>query len=571
MQSSAGFGNRVIQYSTVNITENSIPIWGSCHRRIGNNYILIYNYSETSCIRCLHLKLRSASVLQVYTVNQETISKCFTNEKTAEENCPSDESVVAGETAEILLFKTRDVLGQYTPQQYCPFDGKYSLKYNSFSKRLMKDCFGYGSLADSCPSGSTINLRPRNCSTNSYDMNFDCLANWEASSGDNYLILVDSTNDARHPSKQKPIYRCALYKEDTITGNIQMALSKDSTCTNELFNSSYGYEVFQLESKPEKVWPIEVTFGICTFPKWMHGDWEHLIVRGDTMVYRDRTSFKTYTIKCVGVVEDSDKYLVFSRTQCDEEFYSCVRIANRSNNILEFQIGKNTSKDKDVFSLCQDENFEGDTWITQGRQNITIGFSSGMCPITGEYTGKIPDATNLCAKLWSDCRAPELMYYQVSHCDSEEVYEEREYQCLGHWREGNFLYTYTQRNDVAPGTYECFVGSIITDMNIYIKEAGGHCQRNVDPLRYGMQLTKKRPLYSCIERSTTPRHFHKPTTERIVPKPTSTIVHRTTTIQHFSTSTVRQTHYIEHSSSKIPVLSSGILCLFLFLHMFVQF
>nr|CAI5831537.1 unnamed protein product [Callosobruchus analis] len=451
------------------------------------------SYSETSCIRCLHLKLRSPSVLQVYTVNQETISKCFTNEKTAEENCPSDESVIAGETAEILLFKTKDVLGQFTPQQYCPFDGKYSLRYNSFSKRLMKDCFGYGSVADSCPSGSTINFRPRNCSANSYDMNFDCLASWEAPGGENYLIMVDSTNDARHPSKQKPIYRCA------------MALSKDSTCTNELFNSSYGYEVFQLESKPEKVWPMEVTFGICTFPKWMHGEWEHLKVREDTMVYRDRTSFKTYTIKCVGVVEDSDKYLVFSRTQCDEEFYSCIRIANRSNN---FRVS-----DRQKYKTKHNHRF-----------------SSGMCPITGEYTGNIPDATNLCAKLWSDCRAPELMYYQVSHCDSEEVYEEREYQCLGHWREGNLLYTYTQRNDVAPGTYECFVGSIITDMSIYIKEAGGHCQRNIDPLRYGMQLTKKRPLYSCIERSTTPRHFHKPTTERIVPKIVPTIIHRTTTI-----------------------------------------
>lgn len=141
------------------------------------------------------------------------------------------------------------------------------------------------------------------------------------------------------------------------------------------------------------------------------------------------------------------------------------------------------------------------TSVSFSGLEISPGTSPGMCPIMGEYTGRIPDATTLCAKLWSDCRAPELMYYQVSHCESQEVYEEREYQCLGHWREANLLYTYTQRRDVAAGTYECFVGSIITDEEIYINEAGQHCQRNVDPLRYGMKLIKKQPLYSCIERS----------------------------------------------------------------------
>lgn len=199
-----------------------------------------------------------------------------------------------------------------------------------------------------------------------------------------------------------------------------------------------------------------------------------------------------------------------------------MRIANRSMNIIEFQLGTNTSDSKDVFTQCADSNFKKDSWITQGRKcllcswfyvvsnhlslpglEISPGTSPGMCPITGEYTGLIPDSTILCSKLWSDCRAPELMYYQVSNCESQEVYEEREYQCLGHWREfkHNLLYTYTQRRDVAAGTYECFVGSIITDEEIYIKEAGEHCQRNVDPLRYGMKLIKKQPLYSCIEKS----------------------------------------------------------------------
>ncbi|XP_039298510.1 uncharacterized protein LOC111045173 isoform X2 [Nilaparvata lugens] len=67
--------------------------------------------------------------------------------------------------------------------------------------------------------------------------------------------------------------------------------------------------------------------------------------------------------------------------------------------------------------------------------------------------------------------------------------EERDYRCLGQWEEDGLMYTYTQRRDI--GTYECFVGSIISDTEIYIKEAGEHCERSVNPLHLGMKLTNK--------------------------------------------------------------------------------
>lgn len=52
----------------------------------------------------------------------------------------------------------------------------------------------------------------------------------------------------------------------------------------------------------------------------------------------------------------------------NEESYNCIRIANRSQNIIEFQLGTNISDNKDVFSQCADSNFEKDSWITQGRE-----------------------------------------------------------------------------------------------------------------------------------------------------------------------------------------------------------
>lgn len=65
---------------------------------------------------------------------------------------------------------------------------------------------------------------------------------------------------------------------------------------------------------------------------------------------------------------------------------------------------------------------------------------------------------------------------------------ERKYQCVGEWSESNVIYTYTRRLDIP--TYECFVGALYTDNEIFIKEAGEHCQRDVDPYRYGMQLNQ---------------------------------------------------------------------------------
>lgn len=53
------------------------------------------------------------------------------------------------------------------------------------------------------------------------------------------------------------------------------------------------------------------------------------------------------------------------------------------------------------------------------------------------------------------------------------------------------------RNDT--NTNECFVGLIVNDEEIYIKEAGDHCIRNIDPKTEGMRLYKKgKYLYKIL-------------------------------------------------------------------------
>lgn len=149
------------------------------------------------------------------------------------------------------------------------------------------------------------------------------------------------------------------------------------------------------------------------------------------MVYRDHSSFKTYSMKCVQAVYDktanieSGKYKVFSRTQCGEEQYHCMWLVKRSPNILEFQVGDKTVHDFAAAvnghdDICDDKYFNDTRWLPQARQD---NISMAACPISGELAGMLPDAERLCAKLSSECETPDIMHYQVSVCDYEDVIE----------------------------------------------------------------------------------------------------------------------------------------------------
>ncbi|XP_025834696.1 uncharacterized protein LOC108738245 isoform X1 [Agrilus planipennis] len=487
------YGN--VQYSTLNITATSIPIWGNCHERRGSNFVLILDYGVNKCIRCLHLKMRSKNIMQVFTTGQETISKCYVNEESAINNCPTTEFVQNSLNSEILLFKTKDAAGTSTRTEYCPLDGKFSVNYKSVDKNYTLECKENESTLDSCPFGSHLNFRFRQCNVNDFDVSFECLGHWKGPNGENYLALTDK----RQTNNPKAVqYKCALYTRNELEGTINMQFRKDSACPTptKSDNSDFIYEHLSLKPLIEDNWPPEVSYGQCNFPQWMGGTWEHVKIFDNTLVYKDRSTFKTFTIKCMGVLDDDDnKYLIFSRNQCGEEQYNCMKIQKRSDNIMELQLGKTFSKTIDAYGLCNSDNFEEGAWITQGRVDEKVDVA---CPISGEYTGLIPNTDDLCAKLWSDCRVPDVMYYQVSSCETNEIYEEREYTCLGHWQENNLLYTYTQRKDVSDGSYECFVGSIMNNKEtISIREAGEDCRRSVDQEIYEMKL-KKQGLYSCI-------------------------------------------------------------------------
>lgn len=490
----AGIGH--VQYSQVNISADNIPIWGRCHRRIGNNVILMDSSGSANCIRCFHLKLVARNVLQVHT---EELSKCYTTEEAAERTCP-DETTLRTRSKEILLYKTKELDGEDVIKEYCPISGRFDFTYNvNDGLENKQECPNSVSELNNCPSGNALNVRFKSCSFENHNITFECLGHWTGSDNQRYLALLDTRVDAVRRAQ----YRCAMYREDEATGMTYMAFSSDSTCATDLHSATQGYETLALRRVPANSWPTRVVAATCMFPQWAQGKWEHVSVQRNSLTFRDHNEMKTYSVRCIGPDQgqSAERFPVYYKTQCGEEKYSCVWLKQRGNNVLEFQIGLQES-DRFNYSLCSPSNFREKIWVTQGR---TDRVQESPCPITGEYNGLIPDAIGLCAKLSSDCANPEVMYYTVSDCNTE-VYEERQYRCLGQWKEGDLVYTYTQRKDV--GTYECFVGSIISQTEIYIKEAGEHCERDVDPLQHGMLLRRKG---ACIgtapvpQTSTTPR------------------------------------------------------------------
>ena len=101
--------------------------------------------------------------------------------------------------------------------------------------------------------------------------------------------------------------------------------------------------------------------------------------------------------------------------------YQCVWVAKRSHNIIEFRFGRESSQHPRP-ELCQDSQFIDRPWITQGRRQ---SLQPTPCPISGDYTGVVPEETSLCTKMSSDCNNPDIMFYTVSLCQNRSHVFER--------------------------------------------------------------------------------------------------------------------------------------------------
>ncbi|KAK8381580.1 hypothetical protein O3P69_018578 [Scylla paramamosain] len=493
-----------INYLQVVIREDSIPIWGQCHRRLGGggtgggNVILYDSTGGTACIRCFHLEFRSRHILEVH---NEGLNKCYTTEEAALHTCPTKAHIKERKTREIMLYKTGTLEGETLDAVYCPLNGRYKFTYNiNDGRESAMECPQPTSSIANCPTGNSFAVQFHRCTFADFSKRYECLGDWEGSDGQRYLALHDpaavaTPADAATTTDDPPQarFRCAMYKVDE-SGVVYLTLSSDSTCINKLHSAWEGFETLVLTPIPQDDPAPEVSAARCSFPPWAQGRWENLHVEGNKATYTDLKAYKTVTLYCLEQ-ELAGLVPVYTQTQCGEEGFTCLAMQERSSNVMEFQISES-----EVFVLMlttrtklgyapHPASLTWDSWVTQGRVDR---FRQSPCPVAGEYTGVIPDNSMLCAKLYSDCNNPEIMFYTVFFCSNRsDVIEEREYRCLGQWVEGDVTYTYTERRDQA--TYECFAGEVVDDDEIFIMEAGVNCQRGLEALSYGMKLVKQAP------------------------------------------------------------------------------
>ena len=502
-------GDSQVSYSSISVLYDSIPVWGYCYRRVGGNVILKEDSGGVTCYRCFHLSLRSSNVLQIHT---KGLNKCYTTEEGALATCVSQAETLSRDVSEIMMYRTKGFLGEpAVSPTYCPFNGAYTFTYsiNDGTENTLECSTPVSEISD-CPFGFGFNLQFKQCSFGDLEMSFHCLGDWEGKAGERYVALMDT---GAALSQDRPRYRCAIYSEDPVTKKVNMALSSDSTCVSHLHSADRGYETLVLQPKPVPAWPALAAS--CQFPSWLQGKWEHLTFQDDTVTYKDHRNFKTYSGKCVphSSGNSAERFLVYTRTQCGDEVYKCLWIKERGQNTLEVQVGLYDSATPDD-ALCGDSNFQERTWTTQGRMEIK---EKAPYMFTGEYTGVIPDTDGLCAKLYSDCNNPEIMFYTIFNCfNRTEVYEEREYECLGQWEEDRVIYTYTERRDMEG--HECFVGAITKKGEIYLQEAGNNCERGQQPLQEGMRMSRVAECYYHKQFSPRLSWQQLPSTTTILPK-----------------------------------------------------
>ncbi|KAK8745086.1 hypothetical protein OTU49_000454 [Cherax quadricarinatus] len=405
------------QYSQVTILPDAIPVWGVCHKKFNNNVILRDPTAGDDCFRCFQISLHSRNVIQIYT---EGLNKCYSTELAAHQTCPTLHSVKTKRASEIMLYKSRSFTQDgLIDRVFCPINGRFRFTYDvNDGTESSVECPEATSELSNCPRGSELQLRFRRCSFGELNMGLRCLGDWEGHEGHKYLALWDPavTTDTQ------PRYRCAMYSVESATGRVFVSFSIDATCTNHLHSPWDGYEAMVLTPLPPPTPPTILHTTACAFPRWAQGSWQHLQIDAKELWVQDDGADKKYQTLCLSQhAPHGERYALYSKTQCGDEEFSCIWIKKRAVNVIEYQMAAYPSAQYNASRVCSDDMFRGQEWSTQGRldpENL-----SG-CPITGEYTGVIPDAQELCARLSSVCSDPQHMHYTVHSCfNHSEIYE----------------------------------------------------------------------------------------------------------------------------------------------------
>lgn len=148
-----------------------------------------------------------------------------------------------------------------------------------------------------------------------------------------------------------------------------MSLNADSLCSaRDMYDRKEILELYPIKNHS---FDVHQMHQYQRLPTWMHGEFEFLSVDDHQIVYRDQSSFKTYTMKCMAYyntdsIDDlkSVRLLTYSQTQCGKypnPIYSCFVLSYQQtskiylNIIILFWNGKRkTDYRRRTISLCGD-------------------------------------------------------------------------------------------------------------------------------------------------------------------------------------------------------------------------
>lgn len=153
--------SREIAYSSLSVLFDSIPSWGTCHRRLGHHVILEEN--DQTCFKCISMVSRSPNVIQIHS---NGIDQCHPTEELARQNCPTQQEVRERKAQEMMFYKTRAFYGgSAISKTYCPLNGKFKFTY-SINDGTEDDleCHEPLSEATDCPTGYKFDLHFKGCS-----------------------------------------------------------------------------------------------------------------------------------------------------------------------------------------------------------------------------------------------------------------------------------------------------------------------------------------------------------------------------------------------------------------------
>lgn len=163
-----------IAYTSVSVMFDSIPAWGSCHKRMDSKVILDSSSHQSPnllCYKCINIVLRSPNVLQVHMNNPEN---CHTSEEAAFASCPTKIEIRERKATEMMLYKTRGFYGgSSVTRTYCPLNGHFKFTYsiNDASGGHL-ECQELVSVAGDCPSRYNFELHFKGCSLPNFGTKF---------------------------------------------------------------------------------------------------------------------------------------------------------------------------------------------------------------------------------------------------------------------------------------------------------------------------------------------------------------------------------------------------------------